>query len=116
LNRTNKEHTCIAAVVSTRFSGRTHRCWKSLPIRLFFPVISCFRNLETREINGLVLISFSPGRTRARGLSRRPVPRAGAACGSWPMRVSDHAAEGWLPRRDMERRFAPASARAAAAE
>jgi hypothetical protein len=45
----------------------SHQCRKSLSICLRDPVIACFRDLESRNLNDLVLISLCPARTRAQG-------------------------------------------------
>ena len=54
-----------------------HQSRKSLSICLRDPVITCFLELESRNLNNLVLICFRLARVRARGREVQPSARCG---------------------------------------
>src|SRR5216684_267394 len=53
--------------MSASSAREPHLCRKSLPIRLRRPVIACFPDPESRNLNHLVLIPFRPPRARDAG-------------------------------------------------
>jgi hypothetical protein len=56
------------SLISRAHSLLSGNFWvRRLPVRLLGPVIACISELELKNFNGLVLISFFLARARARG-------------------------------------------------